>query len=326
MANTNKALLAALLAIQKNIAIAIEEAGGGGITLPDTLDEINGLSKEDSLELCKTLHLDVEGLKTSQVKGLLTTARDVLDEADLSEQTDAVKALANACGIATKKRSEEDILTDIADYLKSGNSAEEETAEEEESEDEEKEESEDEETEEETEDEDEDEEAQAPKKKKAVKPDPDVDDEDEDEEKEEDEESEDEEKEEASEDEESGDDKVDRAAIAAKVKKLPKEAVMVERLTAYNKAAKKAEAEVINVKKLGTEKAYRALLAKLVDSEGNVAEWNTAYIANGAAYCCGLELAEVESEDAQRGKCVVSGKVWELDEADATFSEVEEED
>lgn len=266
-------------------------------TLPDTADEIAELSAEDVDALIGRFNLDGEGLKTSAKRALLVTARAVLDEDD-DIDVGELKALAASAGIKTKQTPEaltEELQGYLAEAEPTTEEGTEETAADEEA----------------PADEDE-----APKKKKKASDD--------------DEEPTEEPTEEATEEpsaetpaEDPGsEDGVDRESIAAKYKKLPPPEVMKKRLKAYNAAA--PEGEEIDMKKL--EPAYRELVARMIDGEGKVVDWGTAYIMNGACYCCGLELETVKTKkgESPRGKCTVTEKVFELTDEN-TLVEVEDE-
>lgn len=121
-----------------------------------------------------------------------------------------------------------------------------------------------------------------------------------------------------------GKDNVDREAIAEKFDDFPKDKVMQSRLDEYNEAAD--EADEIEIKKGKLQEAYTELVAKLVNHEGEVAEWGEAYIADGNGMCCGLPLESVKlpkGSKATRGKCAVTGTVFELDK-DNDFVEVKD--
>jgi hypothetical protein len=136
-------------------------------------------------------------------------------------------------------------------------------------------------------------------------------------EKEESEESESEEAEESeseTESEEEGvEDDVDRAEVA-KSADLPDTETMKEQLEAYNEAA--PEDDQIEVETGKTKAAYRKLLEQMVDSNGDIAEWGEPYVKNGEVCCCGLGLDEyiVKGEKGNFGKCLVTGKIFKVEE------------
>lgn len=324
-----------------------ETAEEGQVELPDSLEAINELEKSEALDLAKQMHLDIEDLKIAQVKELLASVWKVVNDQEDDLEGDEITALASAIGIAPKKKSSATVA-EIKAYLtedkeEEGDDDKDDDDDDEEASDEDDEEvtpkkkkkkssddDDDEDADDDSDSDDDDEDAEEdadeddedkPKKKKKAS---DEDDEDEEASDDDDEDDKDEDADEDDDEDDEGGDDVDVDKIAKKAK-LPPEKTQLSRLLAYNKVAEKNEGEKINVKKLGTEKAYRELVKKLVTEEGKVAEWGKPYVANEAGFCCGLELQEVKvkGKDVQRGKCAVTGTVWDLDE-DGEFSEVEE--
>jgi len=136
-------------------------------------------------------------------------------------------------------------------------------------------------------------------------------------------EDEDEETEEA-EAEETEDEEVSPAVV--KAVKAASPADMLKRLTAFNKAAGKKNQIVFDKKTIS--EGYTKLTSLLVDTDGKVAKWGTAYVKDESGFCCGLEMDEVtvkpkKGETAPtRGKCKVTEVEFDFDADDSTFTEV----
>lgn len=60
----------------------------------------------------------------------------------------------------------------------------------------------------------------------------------------------------------------------------------------------------------------------LTDEKEKVAKWGTPYVKDGAGFCCGLPLLDVEDEENQ-GKCAVTGTVYEFNSKKRSFAEVD---
>lgn len=119
-------------------------------------------------------------------------------------------------------------------------------------------------------------------------------------------------------DDDSDGDGIDREAVA-KAAELPDRDTMMEQLEAFN--ASVADDEEIEVEPGKVKVAYRKLLAKLVTSDGEIAEWEEPYIRDGEVCCCGVGLSDhaVKGEKGDFGKCAVSGKIFKVaDDGEAT--------
>lgn len=299
----NKKALEIAEGLRDQVEELVTALGGeeGGVSLPESLEEINELEKAEVTKLATELHLDIEGKKIADVKELLCSVHKIVNGNEEEIEDEDLKALALAVGISVKKLKTDQIVKELQEYFEvsddsdakdKGDDDEEEKEEEEE----------------ESEDEEDDEEKPKSKKKK--------DDDDEEESEEEDDE---EEKDADEEDSESEDDGIDRASIAKKFKKFPKDTVMKSRLELYNKHASKSEK--IETKKAKIQDAYRKLVERMIDKDGEIAEWGKPYIANNEGMCCGLTLEEGDEDN--QGKCLITGKVFEIDD-DQEFSEVAE--
>ncbi len=265
--------------IRQSIDDHLEELGddsGGSetVTLPESLDELAELSKEDTLALAGSLHLDIEDLKLSAVKALLATAHKVVNKETDDLDEDEVQELATSVGILLKKKDTEALVEELQEFFETedqGNVRDVGDA-----------------KEEEEDDDDNNEKTKA-----------------------------------SDEDDENDADGVDRVGIAKKAK-LPKLEVMESRLKLYNKHYDESE-EAEEIKEKSTELSYRKLLALMINSDGEVVQWGTPYIANNNAMCCGLQLKELKNKGgAPRGQCLVTEKVFDLDVDDSSFEEVEE--
>jgi hypothetical protein len=117
---------------------------------------------------------------------------------------------------------------------------------------------------------------------------------------------------------------VDPAAIAKK-SKVPKTAIMLKRLNAFNEAAGKKAIEIEDEDdEEAVEKAYRKLLVRLVDHEGNIAEWGTPYIKDDEHYCAGLPLEEAKVKGHKMaGLCQVTGTTFTISDENE-YTEVED--
>lgn len=321
-------ILAAIASLKEALT---KLTGDTEIAFPASAKEINALAKTDVSELCAKIGIETEGTAASTLKQFLLNILAIKSDDGTEIDEDEAVELAQALGLKTKGLKHAKIVTLISEYFAESETDE---AAEGESEDDDGEDA-------EGEDAEGDDEDEAPKKgKKTKKPAEDEDaegeDEDADEEEEEeapkkgkkkaaaeDEEAEDEEGE-SEDDEAEAESEVDFDAIAAEAK-LPKEAVMLSRLTAFNEGAD--EDSQIAVKKGATEKAYRKLLALLVDDSGELSAWDAAYVRAGEGWCCGMPLADkkVKGSKKPHGECPVTGSVFVVDD-DNTFSKVESED
>ena len=284
--------------------------------------------------------IGMEGFKEmeeSDLKKLLKTVA-LIGTDDTDEITEKMgKALAVALGVKTGKTPAK-TLEALQDYLNADDGKKEESSNEEEEEEEEA--AEDEADEEKASDEEEstDDEEEAPKKKKKKSDDDEeeasdtadeevTDDDEEEKPAKKKKKSSDDEEEEASDEstEESSDESteaVDPEAVVEAKSKFPGEDDMKERLEAYNEAAD--EDNQIEVVKGKLKTAYKALLAKMVTSDGNIAKWGVPYINHTGedGCCCGLPLKDTKfkGDKATYGKCVVTEKVYSLDK-DGDFNE-----
>jgi hypothetical protein len=313
----SKSILKSLEVIEEQIAEIRSEIGGGEVEMPGSVEEIQALEKEKALEICKGLNIDVEGLKTSAVKELLVTLLHVQDNDEDELDEDSVNALADAVGIKKEKKMEKTVAA-LKEYFagEEGTAAPEEEAKDEDADDEDDKKSKKSKKSKDDDDDDDDDD-----KDKSDDDDDDDDkskDDDDDDDDAKDEDSDDDDKDKSDDDDdddtkkdEPEDDGVDREKIAKKAK-LPKESVMKTRLEEFNEAVD--EDDQINVKKLGTEKAYRKLIEKLVDSEGDVADWGAWYLTNGEYMCCGLPTKETKIKGVKGDacKCVVTGKAFKV--------------
>ena len=282
------------------------------IKLP-TVEEVDDLDTDALQEICEQLGISFDGAEDDEMKAHLKVFINIGNEETDDLDADEVKALAEALGIKPAKKTAAQV-DQIKEYIVSKAEGDDAESDEKESEDEDEAADADEDAEAESEDEDADEdEDEKPAKKKKSK----SDDEDEDA----DEEGEDED-EDAEEKESETEDAIDYEEVVAEKGKYPaKESVMLDQLTQYNEAAD----EPINVKKLGTKKAYAKLLALLVDHEGNIAKFGEPYIREAQAFCSGLVMEDVKfkGDKTEYVKDVISGRVYSLDE-DNDFIEKED--
>lgn len=274
-----------------------EAAGDEKVELPDDLAAVAALPKEELQPLAAKINLSVEGKKNSEIRAMLATIVSVVSGEGVDDlEEEAVNAVLEGLSLTPKKKQADNIVQ-ITEYFNGG--AEEATAE--------------------VDPDDADAEEAAPVKKGKAKPATDDDD---------DGDADDDDAEEAAPakkgkakveaEEEPADEEVDFAAVAAKAK-LPKEAIMATRLKAHNEAGGE-----INVKKLGTEKAYRKLIELMVTNKGEVAEWGTPYVQGGNALCCGLEMGEVKVKkgEGQRAQCAVTEAQFDVSD-EGEFTPVE---
>jgi hypothetical protein len=260
------------------------------------LAEINSMKLPALTELAGNIQLDLEGQKLGPARTLVSTARSIALDEDVEDLDDEdVEALAEALDIAPSKKVEKTVAS-IKEYFENEGGGEE--AEEEEAEEEEK---------------------PAKKKKKAAVEDEGEEGEDEEEEKP---------KKKKKGDDDDADDEtksegVDREEIAGDFDDFPDDDEMRERLEAFNEAADDDdEIEVPAKDGKPLQKAYRKLVERLVDSDGNVAEWGVPYGYDDEAMCCGLPLVEVEVKGEEEcGQCQVTEKIFKTDD-EGDFVEV----
>jgi hypothetical protein len=233
------------------------------------LAEINSMKLPALTELAGNIQLDLEGQKLGPARTLVSTARSIALDEDVEDLDDEdVEALAEALDIAPSKKVEKTVAS-IKEYFENEGGGEE--AEEEEAEEEEK---------------------PAKKKKKAAVEDEGEEGEDEEEEKP---------KKKKKGDDDDADDEtksegVDREEIAGDFDDFPDDDEMRERLEAFNEAADDDdEIEVPAKDGKPLQKAYRKLVERLVDSDGNVAEWGVPYGYDDEAMCCGLRSLKSKS-------------------------------
>ena len=330
-----------LEAIRDELTEILEAAGGEGaassaaeVSVPESLEEINALEKEEVRTLATGLHLEIEGKKTSEIRELVDVVRRILADEECSKQ----ECLDVAAALSLSSTKSVEILEEVRAYYGGGDKkkASDDDGDEDEKPKAKKPVSAD------TDGEDEDEKPKAKAKKPAddddaedgppakKKPAAD-DDEDEDDKpvkKKSDDDGDEDDKPAKAGSDDTGDG-IDREAVIAKLKKRPEEEEMQEQLDAYNKAAKKLDLPVISLKKVSVEEAWEKLAALCVNHEGAYVKWGKPYVMNGEACCCGIPLAEVPVKKGKnpQGKCVVTGVVYELDdENEFTKVEVDDED
>lgn len=258
-----------------------------------SLQEINSMKLGDLSPIAERFSVNIEGAKISKVRTLLATAAAIVAEEDVDElEEDDINALAESLDIEPAKKQAATVKK-LQEYFNEEEAGD---------------------------DDDEDEKpAKKGKKKKVVDDDDDEkgddDDEDETDKKKKKKSKKSDDDDEDKEDDEAEPDGVDRAEIAKEADSddFPDEDEMTERLEAYNTAAEENDGEEIDINPKKLEKSYRSLVAELVDSEGDIAEWGKPYPRDGQAWCCGFPL---EQQDEETGKCLVTGKLWTVDDED----------
>lgn len=274
------------------------------VTLPSAADlaDKEVTSKEQIPELAAKLGLTTTDKKVSQLRAELVTLATIAEEGEVEDA--ALNALAESLGLTPDKKSAK-TLAAIKEWLAAQGSEGETSTEEE--------------TTATTDDDEEstpaasdDDEDEAP-----VKSDDDEDDNTESTEETTEESSEDTTEAAAAEPDSDG---VDRAKVSKSFKKFPDLKTMVARLTAFNKAAKTKIA--FDAKKEPAVKdAYRKLVAELVTSNEDIAEWGVPYFRDNGGWCCGLEMdtIKVKGQKNACGRCAVTKKAFALNDAQDEF-------
>ena len=298
LSTVTSAALLAELALRLN---AKPEGASAGEEFPNA-EAIDGFDLETLQEWAGKLSIEIDDKDEDELKALLTTAYEV--GANIEDiNTKALKNLMTELGLKYVKDDLDANLATVKEYLnadaegaeaegeddaESGDDAEEseESADEEASEDDAGEDSEEAADEEAEGDDDDAEEASEEDAEEADEDDG---------------------------DEEESEAKHDPAEVVKANAKYPKEEIMVKRLTAFNKVAKKK----LDVKKLGgAKKAYAKLLELLVDDAGELAAWGAAYVKDGEGYCSGLSMTDVKlkGDKTEYGKCQVTGALYSADD------------